>query len=101
MLASKNRERGKRNEAALAKILNGKRIGLLGMEDIEHHRFSFEVKSYQRYAGGRVMEQAERNAPEDKIPIAIVHEKNKRHNGDLVLMRLNTFLELTEEVPLG
>jgi len=84
-----NRKRGKRNEKALADRLGGKRIGILGKEDIQHERYSFEVKSFVRYAGAKILEQAERNAPAGKIPLAIVHIKNQLRDNDIVMMRLS------------
>ena len=84
-----NRKRGKRNEHALAKRLNCKRIGIMGGEDLQHDIYSIEVKSFVRYAGVKIMEQAERNAPAGKIPLAIVHIKGQRRDNDLVIMRLS------------
>jgi len=36
MNPSKNRQRGKRTEKAIAKRIGGKRIGILGKSDVEH-----------------------------------------------------------------
>ena len=89
----KNRERGKRNEKALADRLEGKRLGILGFDDVQVEvngiQFSIEAKSFVRYAGVKILEQAERNAPEGKIPLAIVHIKGQRRDNDLVIMRLS------------
>ena len=92
-----NRKRGKRNEKALADRLGGKRVGILGKEDIMHGEYSIEVKSFVRYAGVKIMEQAERNAPAGKIPLAIVHIKGQRRDNDLVIMRLKEWEALTND----
>ncbi len=34
------------------------------------------------------MAQAEQNAPEDKLPVVVLHEKHQRHAQDLVILRL-------------
>jgi len=83
-----NRARGKRTEQALAKRLNGKRLGLLGNEDVSAGPFSVEVKSRAAFVGMSWMEQSVRNCREGKTPLVIVHLTGKRHDGDLVLMRL-------------
>ncbi|MCR4286903.1 MAG: hypothetical protein NUW09_02695 [Deltaproteobacteria bacterium] len=88
MNPNNNRKRGKRNEHALAKRLNGKRVGILGKEDISCGPFSLEVKSFARFAGVKIMEQAERNAPEGKTPLAIVHIRGQRRDADIVMLRL-------------
>jgi len=83
-----NRARGKRTEQAIAKRLNGKRLGLLGNEDVSAGPFSVEVKDRRAFVGTSFMEQAVRNCPEGKTPLVIVHCSGKRHDGDLVMMRL-------------
>jgi len=84
-----NRARGKRCEQAIAKRLNGKRLGLLGNEDISAGPFSVEVKSRAAFVGTGWIEQAVRNSPEGKTPMVVIHLTGKRHDGDLVMMRLS------------
>ncbi len=91
MTTSKNRRRGKNTERALAKRLNGKRIGILGKQDIEHSFWSIEVKNRQRFSGEAFMLQAVRNCPEGKTPLVIVHLHGRRHCDDFVIMRLRDF----------
>ena len=83
----RNRQRGKEAERAIAKRVGGKRVGILGNEDVEHPVYSIEVKSYARFAGAKVLEQAERNAPKGKVPIAVVHVRNQQHENDIVMVR--------------
>lgn len=101
MNPNNNRKRGKRNEHALAKRLNGKRVGILGKEDITCGVFSIEAKSYVRFAGAKVMEQAERNAPEGKTPLAIIHVKGQRRDNDLVMIRLKNWEEWYGKLEVG
>jgi hypothetical protein len=86
-----NRDRGKRAEREVAKRVGGKRIGLMGGEDIFHPIYSIECKSRNAFVGEGFLAQAERNCPKGKTPIAIVHITHKPHGKDIVLMRLSDF----------
>lgn len=90
---SQNRRRGKAVEKAIAKKLNGTRIGLLGREDIIHDKFSIEVKSRRSFVGCNWYDQAVRYA-KDKIPIVVIHITNKRYDNDFVLIKLKDFLNI-------
>ena len=92
----RNRNRGKRNEKALAKILGGKRVGLFGGQDVEHDTYSFELKERVSFAGNGFMKQCERNCPADKIPVVIVHVHQTSHNRDLVMMRLSDWVKIAD-----
>jgi len=59
-----NRQRGKATERAVAKRIGGKRVGILGAEDVSHPLFSIEVKSRKAFVAGDWMAQAVRNCPE-------------------------------------
>ncbi len=83
-----NRRRGKRTERAIAKITGGKRIGILGRDDVQAGAFSIEVKDRVSFAGAGFMQQSVRNCPEGKTPLVIVHTTGSRHADDLVMMRL-------------
>jgi hypothetical protein len=91
MRAINNRQRGKNTERAIAKRLGGKRVGILGYEDVQHPLFSIEVKSRVRFSGEGFMEQAIRNCPEGKTALVIVHIAGKHHSNDFVMMRLRDF----------
>lgn len=92
-LQSRNRERGKETEKAIAKLLGGRRVGILGKEDIDHPDYTVEVKSRKSFAGSKFLEQAERHNADDKTAIAIVHVTGQRHGNDIVMMRLRDFLK--------
>ncbi len=85
--ARKNRNRGKANEKALAKILKGKRVGTMGGEDIYKDNFSFEAKSRDKFVAEKWMKQCEENC-EGRIPIVVVHLTGQKHDNDLVIIRL-------------
>jgi len=87
MNPARNR-RGKQTERNIAKITGGKRIGILGRDDVQAGPFSIEVKDRLRFAGSAFMTQAVRNCPEGKTPLVVVHVTGSRHDGDLVMMRL-------------
>ena len=93
-----NRNRGKRAEKAIASILNGKRVGILGGEDVSHPFLSIEIKERQKFAGEKFLNQAKDNAQPGKTPIVIVHIHNQRHDEDMVMMRLQDFKELLKNV---
>lgn len=95
MGSNRNRERGKDCERYIAKRLSGRRVGILQGEDVEHKKYSIEVKSRVRFAGENFMTQAVRNCPNDKIPLVVVHIKNKSHDNDLVILNMTDFERLT------
>lgn len=95
-----NRRRGKDAERALAKRLKGRRTGVLGGEDISHPLLSIEVKSRSWFAGDKFMAQAKRNS-NGKIPVVIVHIKNRSHDHDLVMMELRDFEDLFGKIGGG
>lgn len=96
-LQSRNRERGKDAERTIAKLIGGRRVGILGKEDIDHPDYTVEVKSRKSFAGSKFLEQAEKHNADDKTAIAIVHVTGKRHAEDIVMMRLKDFLTIKEE----
>jgi hypothetical protein len=87
---SLNRNRGKAAERAVALALDGKRVGTLSGEDVHFDGpFSAEVKSRGAFVACDWMEQAVRNAPPGKTPLVVVHVRGKRHEKDLVILRLS------------
>jgi hypothetical protein len=95
-LVQKNRRRAKAIERALAKRLGGRRVGILGQEDIFTDLFSVEVKSRKSVAVWDWYQQAVRNA-KGKIPLLIVHITGKRHDDDLVVLSLADFEKLIKK----
>jgi len=96
-LVQKNRRRAKAVERALAKRLEGRRVGILGQEDIFiGDLFSVEVKSRKSVAIYDWFQQAVKNA-KGKIPLLIVHITGKHHDNDLVVMSLKDFEKIIKK----
>lgn len=89
--ALRNKRQGKAVQKKVVESLGGLNIGTLGGEDGSHPIFSIEVKHRVKFIGESFMVQAEKNCPEGKIPLLVVHSKNKRHEDDLVIMRMYEF----------
>lgn len=96
MKAQRNRQRAKEVERAVAKKIGGRRVGILGQEDISHEKFSIEVKSRKAFVAEKWFQQAEKNA-RGKMPLLIVHVTGRRHNNDYVVIKLKSFLELVND----
>ena len=90
----KNRIRGKNTERALAKILGGRRVGILGKEDIDIPGFCVEIKDRVKFIGDNFLKQAEKHLTDYKKAIAIVHIHKQPHEKDIVLMRLKDWMEM-------
>ena len=91
---SLNRNRGKAAERAVASALGGIRIGTMGAEDVHvDGPFSAEVKSRGAFVACDWMDQAIRNAPTGKTPLVVVHVRGKRHDKDLVIIRLSDWVD--------
>jgi hypothetical protein len=89
-LVSKNRKKAKKVERAIAKRLKGRRVGILGQEDVLTDQFVVEVKTRKKFVALSWYQQAAKNA-KGKIPLVIVHISNKHHNNDLVILSLKDF----------
>ena len=89
----------KQTERAIARILGGERMSnhALGRRtpDVETTSYSVEVKhrgSLPRWLLNAIA-QAERNAPQGKLPLVILHARGHRHLDDLVVLRLGAFVD--------
>lgn len=92
---SRQRQRGNAVERAVAQRLGGARAGQYGGEDVSHSVFSCECKERASLPLWLTdaMAQAVRHAPEGKLPMVVLHELGKRHDGNLVVLRLKDFEE--------
>ena len=93
------RNRGKSMERAITKIFqfdNARRVGILGKEDIVTDRFIIEVKERKKLPKFilNAYGQIEKHRTRDRIPLFILHELNKNHMNDLVILKLKDFLEI-------
>jgi len=103
MNPAKNRRRGKANQKAVAKMFEGKDVGVLGESDIITEKFCIEAKSRKKFVGEGWYWQAEEYTKKDplakgKIPIVVVHITGRRHENDFVIIKAKDFLELLKEV---
>ncbi len=82
-------------EKKVADLVGGKRVGILGKEDISDPKgvFSYEVKMRKKLPKflKDCYEQARKNCPATKHPVVVLKEKNKRYDDALVVMRFKNF----------
>ena len=90
---SKNRNRGKAAERSVAKTFGGKRVGTMGGEDVTTRDWSIEVKSRKACVVCDWVDQAVENCPEGKTPMVVLHIHGKRHNKDLVVIRMKDYID--------
>ncbi len=95
----------KANERAVAKRLNGQRVGPTGREgsDVAHPLFSVECKERKELPEWlvRAMGQSRRAARPEQIPIVVIHQLGRHHDSDLVMLRLADFEDLAGRLPIG
>lgn len=93
-----NRQRGKRNERATAKLLDGRRVGTMCGEDVFTARFSIECKSREKLPAFIVKsyEQAIKNNKErdKKVTLLQLHQTGSRHLNDFIVISMKDFLSL-------
>ncbi|SRR5713226_125674 len=102
-----SRKSWKASELAIAKLLGGERVPVNGRirgsaPDVSHPWLAIEVKSTARMPALalKAMAQAEASSKWErdkfglkKLPIAILHSDSHPHGKDLVVMRLEEFIE--------
>ena len=91
-------------ERAIAAKIGGVRLSNHGLglqtPDVETEAYSVEVKSRKvlpAWLTGAVA-QAVRNASAGKLPLVVLHEVGRRHDNDLVILRMGDFQEWFGEV---
>jgi len=86
----------KNTERAIARILNGRRTGATGTAtaDVLTEHLAVEVKHRQEIPAWlkNAIAQAEAAAG-GRPPLVALYESGARHTDDLVIMRLETFLQ--------
>lgn len=91
-MSQRNRNRGKSYERWLANDLGGRRVGLLGMEDVSLPTPPLAIECKEREKLPKfikdVVAQAENNSPDDMMALVCLHELNSSHEKDIVIMRL-------------
>jgi len=96
---SNSYKRGYRAEKKVADLVGGKRVGILGKEDISHKQFSFEVKMRKilpKFLKG-CYEQACANCEAGKLPVVVLKEKGKRYEDCLVIINFKDFINCVVE----
>ena len=83
-------------ERTVARRLGGKRAGPTGKEgpDVLHALWAIEIKERRRPLPAEIREalaQAARAARPDQLPIVVWHVLGRRHDDDVVMMRLADF----------
>lgn len=106
----RNRQRGKEHQKAIKNILqkygDTLNIGTLGLADllveIGENKYVVECKSRSRFVANNWIEQAESYISAmkiyDRIPIVIIHSKNKRFSDDLVVIKLSDFISINRRM---
>ena len=94
-------------ERAIARRLGGERMSNhalgLQMPDVETTAYSVEVKHRKALPAWleSAMRQAEANATPGKLAIVVLHESGRRHENNLVVVRMRDFEEWFGEASDG
>ncbi len=82
-------------ERAIARAVGGVRVGPTGeaTPDVQSDWLAVEVKTRKRLPAWLLaaMQQAQANRTGDRLALVILHEVGRRHDDDLVLLRLADF----------
>lgn len=96
----------KRTEREVARRLGGRRVPVSGRQrgdvpDVEHPLWSVEVKHWAQLPARVLdaMSQAIAASRGDQVPIAVLHQAGEEHGSDLVVIRLDDFVELYGPLP--
>jgi len=93
----KSYRRGYRNEKALADRWGGERQGLKGRASADVVKKFLAIESKERQVLPKWLEGAMRQAEsavtrgEGELAVVQLHELNRRHDNDLIVMRLSDF----------
>lgn len=88
-------QRGKDTERAIAKRVKGERLGNTGMAtpDVMSDGLVVECKSRESLPLWLVkaLTKVVTKAPPGKLPVVVLHQVGKRHDDDIVCLRLRDF----------
>ncbi len=86
-------------ERAIAARLGGRRVPVSGRQrgdapDVEHEWLSIEIKHRKTLPAwlADAMDQAEKSASGNQLPVAILHQKQQDYNDSYVVIRLGEFV---------
>ena len=95
----------KATEREVAKRLGGRRVPITGRQrgdvpDVAHPVWSVEVKHRRVLPSWlhTAMSQAICAVRDDQVPIVVLHEAGRLHDGDYVVVRMRDWVELYGEV---
>lgn len=106
MTTATSRARWKRTEREVADKLGGRRVPVSGrtrgdVPDVAHDRYAIEVKhreSLPQWIKEAMLQAIACRKTAAQIPLVVLHEKGKRHDDDLCVVRmrdLSAFLDNT------
>ncbi len=91
-------KRWKATERRIAALLGGRRVPVSGrgrgdQPDVAHPWLAIEVKDRTTLPGWLLdaLDQAERSATAEQLPVAVLHRAGDRHDHALVVLRLADF----------
>jgi hypothetical protein len=98
----------KRAELEIARRVGGKRVPVSGRArgdapDVQHPRLAIEVKHRKKLPEWLLdaLDQVEKSAVLDQIPVVVLHEARQRYDRSLVLLRLEKLMELLSGIGAG
>ena len=95
----------KEAERRIARLLHGRRVGNQGSatEDVAHDWLSVEVKHRRTLPAWltAALSQAQRNAPDSRLPVVILHQHGTRSSNDVVCVKLGNWLDWFGDDPLA
>lgn len=96
MKLKNNHIRGKNAERRVAKYFNGKRLGILGKEDVITDNLIIEVKSRKSLSFEKWYNQLVKNIEKNsnKIPIVVAIKKNQKIDNAFVIISVKDFKKL-------
>lgn len=99
-IVRRNRRRSYDSEKAAEHLFKARRVGTMGGEDAFNRTFSIETKSFQSppKALQDWMEQAQRNCPENRMPMVYLHKMRQKRDEDWVIMKVGDFKKVFEKL---
>lgn len=84
----------------MARLLNGKRTGHLGGEDVDAGALAVETKHRKQLPQWLkdAVDQARRNAGDDRLGLVVLHEHGRHAVSDLVVLSFGDWLDWFGEI---
>ena len=94
----RNKRAGRRKAREVAKDMRGIYLDPLGGKDVEHPIFDIEVKYLRRFAGLKILLQAEANTSPGKVPLAVVCLPYMKRGQRIWMLREQDGMDLLGEI---